>query len=164
MRIEYLHASRYGNGAMVAAEFRTRMASRGVTVSVHHIRDARPAELPSADVYLFSSPGRMGKPIGGMRRFLKKTELPPGTKYALLTTEMTPKPARKTGQVPTEGQLPGGQRVRPVMNEILRGKGLVEVAEDTVHVTGYRGPLEQGWQDTVEALVARIAPNRTPGG
>jgi hypothetical protein len=26
--------------------------------------------------YLFGSPARFGKPIGGMRRFLKKVELP----------------------------------------------------------------------------------------
>jgi hypothetical protein len=33
---------------------------------------------------------RTGKPIGGMRRFLKKVGLPAGTKYAILTTEMAP--------------------------------------------------------------------------
>ena len=58
MRIEYLHASKYGNGAMVAEEFTKQMAARGVTVEVHHIREAKPGKLPSADLYLFSSPGR----------------------------------------------------------------------------------------------------------
>jgi hypothetical protein len=38
----------------------------------------------------------------------------------------------------------------------LQGKGLVEVAEDKVQLTGLKGPLEQGWQYTVEAFVARI--------
>ena len=47
----------------------------------------------------------MGRPIGGMRRFLKKVRLPAGTKYAILTTEMTPKPGKKTGRVPTEEEL-----------------------------------------------------------
>jgi len=56
------------------------MAAKGVTVNVHHVRDAKPKQLPAADLYLFSSPGRMGKPIGRMRRFLKKTRLPSGTK------------------------------------------------------------------------------------
>ena len=85
MKIEYLHASKYGNGTMVAEEFSKQMAAKGVTVEVHHIRDAKPKELPPADLYLFSSPGRFGKPIGGMRRFLKKLELPAGTRYAILT-------------------------------------------------------------------------------
>jgi hypothetical protein len=87
MQIEYFHASKFGNGAMVADEFKKQMEAEGVTVNVHHIREARPFELPPADLYLFSLPGRMGRPIGGMRRFLKKVRLPAGTKYAILTTE-----------------------------------------------------------------------------
>lgn len=156
MKIEYFHASKYGNGATVAEEFREQMAARGVSVSVHHIREARPAELPSADLYLFSSPGRFGKPIGGMRRFLKKVGLPAGTKYAILTTEAAPKPDKKTGRTPSEEELARWQRVRPIMNEILLGKGLAEVAEDEVQVTGLKGPLEEGWQQKVEAFAARI--------
>lgn len=156
MKIEYLHASRYGNGARVAEEFGRQMSARGVTVDVHPIREARPGKLPPADLYLFSSPGRMGKPIGGMRRFLAKVGLPPGTKYAILTTEMAPKPDRKTGRIPSEEEMAKWQRVRPIMNEILQGKGLVEVAEDKVEVTGIKGPLEEGWQAKVEAFVARI--------
>ena len=157
MKIEYLHASKYGDGALVAEEFSRRMSARGVTVDVHHIRDARPDDLPAADLYLFSSPGRFGKPIRGMRQFLKKVVLPAGTRYAILTTEAAPRPDRKTGRVPTDEELMAtGQRVRPIMNEVLQGKGLVEVAEDKVFVTGLKGPLEEGWQHKVEAFAARI--------
>jgi hypothetical protein len=49
MKIEYLHASKYGDGAMVAEEFSRRMSARGVAVDVHHIREAKPGELPPAD-------------------------------------------------------------------------------------------------------------------
>src|SRR6201993_1395973 len=122
MKIEYLHASKYGNGVMVAEEFSKQMAARGVTVDVHHIREVRPTELSPADLYLFSSPGRFGKPIGGMRRFLKKVKLPAGTRYAILTTEAAPKPDKKTGRMPTEEELAKWQRVRPIMNEILETK------------------------------------------
>ena len=156
MRIEYLHASKYGNGAMVAEEFTRQMAAKGVAVDVHHIRDAKPKGLPPADLYLFSSPGRMGKPIGEMRRFLKKTELPAGTAYAILTTEAAPKPDKKTGKLPTEEEMARWQRVIPIMNELLQGKGLVEVAEGKVLVTGLKGPLEEGWQTKVEAFAAQI--------
>src|SRR4030095_4214159 len=135
MKIEYFHASKYGNGALVAEEFSRQMAAKGVTVGVHHIREARPDPLPTADLYVFSSPGRMGKPIGGMRRFLKKMRLPAGTRYAVLTTEMAPQPDEKNGRARTEQELARWQRVRPIMNEILRGAGLVKVAEDKVLVT-----------------------------
>jgi menaquinone-dependent protoporphyrinogen IX oxidase len=155
MKIEYLHASKYGNGVMVAQEFSRQMAAKGVTVDVHHIREARPKELPSADLYLFSSPGRFGKPIGGMRRFLKRVELPAGARYAILTTEAAARPDR-TGHVPTEEETAKWQHIRPVMNEILQDKGLVEVAEGTVRVTGIKGPLEEGWQHKVEAFAASI--------
>ena len=67
MRIEYFHHSVFGNGASVAEEFQKLMAARGVTVDVHHIRDVRPTELAPADLYLFSSPGRMGKPAARVR-------------------------------------------------------------------------------------------------
>jgi multimeric flavodoxin WrbA len=148
MKIEYFHASKYGNGAMVAEEFRRRMAAKGVDVNVHHIRDAKPKEMPPADLYLFSSPGRCGKPIWRMRRFMKKAQLPSGTKYALLTTEM-----------PTPEERDKWQRVIPVMTEILQEKGLVKVAEGKVIVTGLKGPLEEGWQNKVEAFASQVSSN-----
>ena len=156
MRIEYFHASKYGNGATVAEEFKKQMAARNVVVSVHHIGEARPKELPPADLYLFSAPGRIGKPIGSMRRFLKKVSLPAGTKYAILTTEGAPRPDKNTGRMPTEEEMARWQRVIPIMNELLQKKGLVKVAEGKVLVSGLKGPLEEGWQKKVEAFVARI--------
>ena len=60
--------------------------------------------------------------------------------------------------MPTEEQRAARQRVIPIMNEILQGKGLVKVAEDKVLVTGMKGPLEDGWQDKVEAFASRL-PN-----
>jgi flavodoxin len=157
MRIEYFHASKYGNGAMVAEEFKKQMGAKGVAVNIHHVQDARPKELPPADLYLFSSPGRMGKPRGCMRRFLKKAKLPSGTKYALLITEAAPQPDKKTGRMPTEEEMAKWQRVIPIMNEILQEKELVKVAEGKIQVTGIKGPLEEGWQKKVEAFVTQIS-------
>ena len=156
MKIEYYHASKYGNGATVAEEFKKQLVTKGVTVNVHHIRDARPKELPSADLYLFSSPGRMGKPIGGMRRFLKKVELPTGAKYAILTTQGAPQPNKKTGQMPTEEELARWDRIIPIMNDLLQAKGLVKVAEGKILVTGLKGPLEEGWQKKVEDFAVHV--------
>lgn len=156
MKIEYVHASVHGNGAMVADEFRKRMADRGVDVAVHHIDEVKPKEMPPADLYVFSSPGRMGRPIRGARRFLKDVKLPAGTRYAILTTEIAPQPDAKTGRIPTEEEICRFQRVRPIMNQTLQGKGLVKVAEDKVYVTGIEGPLEDGWQEKVDAFAALI--------
>ncbi len=156
MNVAYYHASKYGNGAMVAAEFKRIMAAKGIAVDVHHVRDAKPTELPQADLYVFSSPGRMGKPIGSARRFLSKVRLQPETKYAILTTQAAPKPNKKTGKMPTEEELARWERIIPIMNELLQAKGLKEVAEGTVQVTGLKGPLEEGWQQKVEAFADQI--------
>lgn len=150
MNVEYFHASKYGNGAKVAEEFKQRMASRGVAVNVHHIKDVSAKALPPADLYLFSSPGRMGKPIGSMRRFLKGVQAPAGARYAILTTEGAPQPDKKTGQLPTEEEQAKYQRVIPIMSELLQGAGMVEVAAAKVLVTGMKGPLEDGWESKVD--------------
>ena len=157
MNIDYFHASKFGNGAQVAAEFKRRMGARGVAVDVHHISDVDAADLPLADLYVFSSPGRMGRPIRAMRRFLKDIALPAGTRYAVLTTELATKTDKKTGEVPACSKW---QRVIPLMVETLDGKGLVRVATDRVHVRDVKGPLEDGWQAVVDEFAARLADTR----
>jgi menaquinone-dependent protoporphyrinogen IX oxidase len=156
MKIEYFHASKYGNGARVAEEFQRQMAAKGVTVNVHHVKDVKPKEIPPADLYLFSSPGRFGKPIGDMRGFLKKINLPSGTKYAVLVTELAPEPEKSIRIPATEEELGKCQRVIPVIDEMLQKKGLVKVSEGKIFVTGMKGPLEPNWQKEVEAFAARI--------
>jgi len=69
---------------------------------------------------------------------------------------MGPKPDKKTGRMPTEEEICKYQKVRPIMNELLQGKSMVEVAEDKVYVTDIKGPLEDGWRQKVEAFAARI--------
>jgi multimeric flavodoxin WrbA len=156
MKIEYFHASKYGNGAKVAEEFKKQIATKGVTVNVHHVKDTKPKEIPPADLYLFSSPGRFGKPIGDMRGFLKKANLPAGTKYAVLVTELAPEPEKSIRIPTTEEELGKCQRVIPVMNEMLQKKGMIKVAEGKIFVTGLKGPLEEGWQKEVETFASQI--------
>jgi menaquinone-dependent protoporphyrinogen IX oxidase len=156
MKIEYLHASKHGNGAKVAEEFQRQMTAKGVTVNVHHVKDVKPKELPPADLYVFSSPGRFGKPIGDMRGFLKKADLPSGTKYAVLATELAPDPEKAIRIPSTEEELGKCQRVIPVITEMLQKKGLVKIAEGKIFVTGIKGPLEANWQKEVETFASRI--------
>jgi len=156
MKIEYYHASKYGNGAKVAEEFKRIMETKGVAVNVQHAQDAKPKELPPADLYIFSSPGRFGKPIGDMRHFLKKIDLPPGSRCAILVTEMNPQPDKKTGKMPTEEELGKCQQVIPIMNEMLQAKGLTKVIDGKIFVIGIKGPLEEGWQKKVETFAAQI--------
>ncbi|MFW9956596.1 MAG: hypothetical protein ACFFCT_00880 [Candidatus Odinarchaeota archaeon] len=154
MIIEYYHASKFGNGVKVANEFTRIMDARGITVNVHHVKKAKPKEIQPADLYVFSSPGRFGKPSGDMSGFLKKAQFAPGTSCAILTTEMAPQPDKKTGKVPTEEGA--CQKVLPIMREILQDKGLKKVAEGRIYVLGIKGPLEDNWQKKVETFAMSI--------
>jgi sulfite reductase alpha subunit-like flavoprotein len=158
VRIEYVHASKFGNGAAVAEEFRRVMAARGVEVEVHHVREADPRSMAPADLYVFSSPGRMGKPTRAVRRFLKTVRMPEGARYALLTTEMQPRPDKKTGRMPTEEEICRYQKVRPTMHELLGDRGFQSSGEECVYVTDLKGPLEEGWQHKVAAFADRVRP------
>lgn len=156
MKIGYYHASQYGNGAKIAEEFKRLMEAKGVSVEVRHVRDVKPKEIPAADLYIFSSPGRFGKPIGDMRHFLKKVGLPAGSRYALLATELNPQPDKTTGKMPTEEELGKCQQVIPRMNDLLQEKGLTKVAENKIFVVGIKGPLEDGWQGKVEQFASTL--------
>jgi hypothetical protein len=58
--------------------------------------------------------------------------------------------------MPTAEEMARWQRVIPIMNELLQGKGFVKVAEGKVQVTGLKGPLEAGWQKKVEVFAAQL--------
>jgi len=156
MIIEYYHASVYGNGASVAEEFKRRMEAAGATVNIHNLKHLKPKEVPPADLYFFSSPGRFGKPTGDMRNFLKKADLPAGARYAAIATELCPQPDKK-GNMPSEEELGKCQRVIPFMDEALQKRGLVKAAEGKILVTGIKGPLEEGWQEKVASIASRLA-------
>lgn len=155
-KVDIFHASQYGNGQKVAEEIQKSMTARGHQVNVHHIRDSRPKELPGADLYVFGTPARMGKPLGKMRRFIKKVVLPAGTKYALFATHGAPRPDKKTGKMPTVEEQERWYTSIPVLTDILTSKGLVKVGDIRFFVMDLQGPLEEGWQSKVEAFVEAI--------
>lgn len=160
MIIELYHASRFGNGQRVAEEFKRVMEARGHKVNVHHVRDSNAKSIPQADLYVFGSPTRMGRPIGSMRRFLKKINLPPGTKYAVFATHGDAVPDKKTGKMPTEEEMAKWRKTIPEIDAILQGKGLVKVADMKFFVSGMtlKGPLKEGWEKRVEEFASLISP------
>jgi flavodoxin len=152
------HASKFGNGAKVAEELKRVIGTKGHQVNVHHIDESEPRELPPADLYVFGSPTRFGGPIGSMRRFLKKVSLPSGTRYAIFATHSDGVPDKKTGLKPTEEELSRDRKTIPTLDDILREKGLVKVAEKVFLVSAdkMKGPLNEGWQAKVEEFATAI--------
>jgi len=155
MRIEIIYESKSGNGRQAMTRLGEILSSNGNEVKVHHVKEVKAKELPAADLYVFSSPTRIGKPIGSMRRFTKKAILPSGAKYALAATYGEATPNKKTGQMPTEEELRKYRRNIEIMDEGLRGKGS-KVAELRLFVKGMKGPLEDGWGSKVAAFAEEI--------
>ncbi len=156
MKVEIFHASKYGNGEKVAAYLQGCLVAKGHQANARHVKDAKPKEVPPSDLYVFCSPARIGKPIGTMRRFLKKVKLPENSKYALIATLGQPMPDKKTGKMPTPEEIQKFQRSLPIMEEILKGKRSVKVADLKVYVVGMKGPLEEGWEKKVEEFASQI--------
>ena len=59
---------------------------------------------------------------------------------------------------PTEEELDRWRRTIPMLDERLKAKGMIKVAEMKVFVQpeNLKGPLEEGWQKRVEAFVSQI--------
>ncbi|HUT27992.1 MAG TPA: hypothetical protein VMW85_08115 [Methanomassiliicoccales archaeon] len=156
MRIELLHASKYGNGEKVAAYLQGLLVAKGHQANVHHVKQIKPKDAPAADLYVFCSPARIGKPIGAMRRFLKKVTLPQEAKYGLIATLGQPKPDKKTGEMPSPEQTEKYQRSLPIMEGLLTEKGAVKIAEIKVFVVDIKGPLEEGWEKKMMTFASQL--------
>jgi flavodoxin len=158
MKIELYHASKFGNGAKVAEEFRRLMMAKGIDVNIHHVKEVSPKDLPSADLYVFGSPTHFGRAVGSAVRFVKKIDVPAGTKYAVFATFSAGRPNKKTGQMPSEEEMARWRRTIPMLDERLKAKGMTKVAEMRVFVKpeDLKGPLEDDWRERVETFVAQI--------
>ena len=148
MRIEYFHASKYGNGAMVAEEFKKVMASRGAEVEVHHFSDAKPKSLPqggtqpaSARLAASASPSGTGPPVPEQGRTASRDEIRHPDHRGRAAC-----PTRRLAACAHRGGAGQWQRVRPIMNDILAGQEAHQGGRGKVLVTGMKGPLEEGWQ------------------
>ncbi len=62
MKVEVFFESKYGNGRKVVERFLELMTLKGHQTTVHHIKEVRAKEIGPADLYVFSTPTRIGKP------------------------------------------------------------------------------------------------------
>lgn len=155
VKIAMYYESKSGNNQKIIERLRELLAARGNQVEAQRISDVDPKAIAPADLYVFSSPTMMGKPVRSMRKFLKKAQLSPGAKYALIATHLAVRPDKKTGKMPTEEETAKWQRTLPVMSELLEGKG-TKVSEEKIYVKDMKGPLEDDWEKKVSSLADRF--------
>ena len=158
MKVELYHSSKYGNGELVAEEYKRLMTARGNDVNVHHIKNVNAKDLPPSDLYVFGSPTHFGKAVGSMIRFLIKANLPPGIDYAVFATFSAAMPDKKTGKMPLDEELEKLRRTIPMMDDVLKAKGMVKIAEMKffVNPNQMKGPLEDSWKEKVGEFVTQF--------
>jgi menaquinone-dependent protoporphyrinogen IX oxidase len=142
MNVCIVYESKYGNGKKCMEYLQGVIRKKGHTVEMFSIHEKDPTSLPSADLYIFSSPTQIGSLAGKMKKFLKKLELPKvGVKYALVTTCMNP---------------PKTKSLR-VMEKLLQSRDLSKVSDGLmIKVTGMSGPLESGFEEKLDAFANDI--------
>jgi len=156
MKVAIYYESKSGNNQKIAERLGSLLSAKNHQVEVHHIDSVNPKNAPPADLYVFSSPTRIGKPVRSMRGFVKKINMPPGAKYVLIATHIVARPDKKTGKIPTPEEMAKWRRTIPVLDEIAREKG-TKIAEEKIFVMDMTGPLEEEWEKKVEALAEKIS-------
>jgi flavodoxin len=86
MKIIIVYSSRFGNGKKCVDIVYEQLKSKGHEVKVINSQGADPAQLPPADMYIFSGASEAFNIAVGIRKYLKKLPVMEGQKYALIST------------------------------------------------------------------------------
>lgn len=142
MNICILYHSRYGNGRKCVEHLATTLQDLGHQTQELSMVDVAPKHVPEADLYIFSSPTRFGRPPGTVSRFLKRMSVGrAGLRYTLVATYLDPK-----------------TRALEIMERILTRKEMVKMIEGLkLRVEAFKGPLEDGHKTKIETFAYEIS-------
>jgi len=141
MKVYIAYESKYGNGKKCVEYLTEAITKKGHSVETSSIREINPDSIPSADLYIFSSPTHIGRPPRKMKKFLNNLEISQEeAKYTTIVTHMDPK--AKTHQI---------------INNLLQPKGMTKVSDGVrIKVNGMKGPLEEGYEKKLDAFANEI--------
>jgi flavorubredoxin len=142
MKVCIAYMSKFRNGKKCMEHLQNVIVKKGHNVEMFSILEKDPTAIPSADLYVFSSPTQFGSPAGKMKKFLKKMQIPQErAKYALVTTCLNP-PNTKCLQT---------------MEKILTSKEISKVSDGLmIKVTGMNGPLESDYEEKLDTFANNI--------
>ena len=142
MNICITYFSKFGNGSICVEYLGKKLREAGHRVTVNSLIDVKPDALPKADLYIFSSPTRVGKAAGKMLKFLKRFQpTNPDARYVAMGT--CADPAAKT---------------LDMISEVLDAKGLKKAMDGVlVTVVSLKGPLEESYQERLNAFAAALS-------
>ncbi len=142
MKVCIAYESKFGNGKKCMEYLQSVMSKKNHNVEMLSIHDIEPTSVPSADLYVFSSPTQVGTTAGKMKKFLKKMQIPQeGAKYALVTTCLKP---------------PNTKCLKK-MEKILTSMGISKVTDGLmIKVAGMKGPLDSGYEEKIETFADNV--------
>ena len=141
MKIVIMYESKFSNGKKLVEELEEILKGKGQDVEIYSVRDIKPANLPSANIYVFSSPARIGMLPRNMKSFIRKFRLAKeGAKYALMTTYLVP-----------------GAKALESMEKLIEPKKMIKAADDfKVKVMDMKGPVEEGYREKLEKFADEL--------
>ncbi len=143
MKVQIFYESKFGNGKKCVEYLGNVITEKGHEVRTSSIRNVKPNSLPNSDLYIFSSPTRMGNAHGKMKKFLKKMDIPgEGKKYALIATYADPETKALT-----------------TMEDLVKAKGLTKAIDGIkIKVNGMKGPLEDSYEEKLDEFASSMFP------
>ncbi len=145
MRVSIIYQSTHGNNRLVANHVRNAMTLLGHDVESHNVYDVTPQEVSASDLLVFSAPTHIQRAPRKIRSFLKSlARIGVYGDYALIATRL-----------PDALKLPNA-RTLDMMEESFEGSGGRIVGKLELISDDMRGPLEEGWEEKVDAFLADI--------
>ena len=132
MKINIIYESHFGNGKRIIDELTRILKSKDQDVKLFSVKETSPKEIPSADLYIFSSPTRKFTLPPDISNFIDNY-IPPknNAKYALMTTYLDPRTI-----------------ALKKMTAKLDGKKMKKAANDfKVRAAGLKGPIKEDYLD-----------------
>jgi flavorubredoxin len=141
MKVQIFYESKFGNGKKCVEYLGNVITEKGHEVNTCSIRDIKPNSISQSDLYIFSSPTRMGNVHGKVKKFLKKMEIPgEGRKYALMATYADPETKALT-----------------TMEDLVKAKGMTKVTDGIkIKVNGMKGPLEDSYEEKLDEFALKM--------
>jgi flavodoxin len=146
MKHVIVYWSRYGNGKKLVEHLSKVLVERGDETTVLTTKEADPASLPDADMYVFSAAQEMMNLQKNMRKFMKNIKGLEGRSYGLINTH----------QMDEKNSL-------PKMEKMLSKAGMVKIASMDFKIgknaKNAQG-LPDGWEKTVEEFTEKLSASR----
>jgi flavodoxin len=142
MKCVIVYWSRYGNGKKLVTYLTETFKKKGAETQLFTTNEADPANMPDADVYIFSAAAEMMNLQKNMRKFIKKLKGMEGKKYGIINTYGTDKDRLDK------------------MEKILSKKKMEKVAGLGVHVEGTEiqtgNGLPTGWETKLDEFAGNL--------